>query len=183
MVPQTATARPALVPVAVEWSDELLRRREHLVTIDVGDASTPLFGVDLRIIDYTESGQLRFRVSIAVDGDVRSSDFEVRFGPNGVRYVLDGGPLAFINVGGRRTALVEWFRDNPPAVYFANGALLLGDELFTPPRMDDRIPYSRERIEAWNWAGTNICEESQKTQKRPDGIVTLTSRCRNDWAG
>ncbi|WP_149536620.1 DEAD/DEAH box helicase [Siccirubricoccus phaeus] len=170
MVPTEVTERPPLVPMAVEWDERLLRKPEHLVKIEVGDAAAPLFDVDLGPAEHTDAGPLRLRVTIAVGADARSSDLEVRFGASGARYVPAGGPLAFIDVGGKRTPLGEWLADNPPWVYFADGSVLRGDELFTPQGVANRIPYSRDRIVAWNWAGTDIRKESQKEQKRPESV-------------
>ncbi|PHK93107.1 hypothetical protein CR162_20310 [Pseudoroseomonas rhizosphaerae] len=102
--------------------------------------------------------------------DSRSADFEFRFGANGVRYFPAGGPPAYINIGGRRTPLGDWLADNPPWVHFANGAVLLDNELFFPQGMTGRIPYPRERIAAWDWTGTAIRKESQKAEKRPDSV-------------
>lgn len=170
MVPTEVTERPPLVPMFIEWDQKLIKRPEHLVTIDIGDASAQLFDVELGPADHTDSGPLRLRVTMAIGDNSRSADFEFRFGANGVRYVPAGGPPAYINIGGRRTPLGDWLADNPPWVHFANGAVLLGDELFSPQGMAGRIPYSRERIAAWDWTGTDIRKESQKAQKRPDSV-------------
>lgn len=170
MIPEPAITRPRLVPMAIEWDDEVLRRPERVVMVEIGDMSVPLYEVDLRVLDHNDSGPLRFQVSFSVAGEIRFSEFEVQFSAAGVRHVHTEGKVAFVSLGGKRTGLADWFRDNPPSIYFANGALLLGDDLFTPSGMKDRIPYSRERIDAWDWTGTNIRVESQTEHRLPNSI-------------
>ena len=170
MVPEQVAERPHLVPLAVEWDDMLTRKPEHLVTVEIGDQLALLYDVDIFPSDHSESGPLKFRVSFDTNGQTRAAEFEVRFGTDEVRFESTGGPLTHIKVNGKRQLMSEWLNHNPPWFYFANGAVLRHNELFSPRRLGDRVSFPADRIDAWDWTGTDIRMESQREEKRPESI-------------
>jgi len=52
------TSRPNRIPLMVEWWEELLRRNEDYVSIDIGGASVPFFEVGLEVPNPFETGPL-----------------------------------------------------------------------------------------------------------------------------
>ena len=93
------------------------------------------------------------------------------------RYVKRGQITAQIRRGdplARAYSCVEWFYENPPIVWFANGASLEGNSLFT--LRHPLTPYDRARLQAWDWTATDITAESQGPQKAAGTIQARVIR-------
>jgi hypothetical protein len=64
--------------------------------------------------------------------------------------------------------LREFFEEQPPTFWFADGSSLTGIEfvaLRTQP-----APFPKERIQHWDWTGTKIRTESQGLERNPESI-------------
>ena len=110
------------------------------------------------------------RVSFSVICGGKSSSFGIRVSASGVIYEQAGGAALVVRRGKRATPLLEVFKEDPPHVYFADGDLLVANELFELSRDQNFRPYNPDNIEAANWSGTDICKESQGAAKAPDSI-------------
>ena len=165
IVPTPLTARPALFPLAIEWSEALLERSEETLKMDIAGEVAPFFDVGLELVEPDVDGPLRFRVF----SGSKSSTYEVDFAGETVRY----RPVASFDVelvqSRKRTKLSEWFQVEPPVIRFEDGAFLVYNDLFKARKSRHR-PFDRERIQAWDWTGTDITKESQRAEKRPDSI-------------
>ncbi|MGY6122164.1 DEAD/DEAH box helicase (plasmid) [Paraburkholderia strydomiana] len=166
VIPEQVTARPASVLIAVNWSEEMLHRREDSVDIDIGGLVSALYDVDLEPEATPADGPLRFKLRTP-GGE---STYEVRFLADDMNYVLVGGTAAYVVVGRKRERLEDWLRAEPPTLYFANGATLVHNEIFSLTPTERRVAYERERLVAWNWTGVNIRKESQGASKAADSI-------------
>lgn len=164
--PITIPARPDVVPLAIEWDDDILERKEDLIHVEIGGEQVPFYEVGLELLDHRVDGPIRFRVSTPA----QSADYEVRFGDNRVDYVPLGPLAAEIIISHRRTSLSEWFQHEPPTIFFANGASLDYNDYTLPPARGDRRPFDRNRIDAWDWAGIDLRRESQTVAKHGDSI-------------
>ncbi len=185
LVPETVTARPSKIPLTVEWDEDLLKRPENLVSLEIGLSAVPFYDVELTPSVYKEDGPLLFKLVVDLDGTEFTAEFEAKFSSTGVRYEAVDGAQIFLHAGGIKQLLTEWFNSNPPWIFFIDGSVIKGDELFSPILGEKRVPYSRDRIEQWNWLGTNIKEESQTKARSSTSIqyrvikellVTVTPR-------
>lgn len=166
VIPEVISARPAAVLIAVDWSEEMLHRREDAVDVEIDGTLSALYDVDLQPDLTAAEGALRLRLRTP-NGD---SVYEVRFRAEDVSYVLVEGIAAHIVSGRKRVPLEEWFRAEPPSLYFADGSTLVHNELFRLPATERRVAFERERLVAWDWAGVNIRKESQGANKDADSI-------------
>ena len=64
--------------------------------------------------------------------------------------------------------LREFFEEQPPTFWFADGSSLTGVEYVELRQQPE--PFPRERIEVWDWTGTNIRVESQGIGRDPLSI-------------
>ena len=165
IVPEHLDERPRLVPLAIEWSEELLHRSETTFQVNVAGDIVPFFEAGLELVDPSSDGPLRFRVYTAS----KSSVYEVEFLSATVNYRLIGSIDVELVTSRRTTPLSQWFQSEPPVIRFEDGAFLIYNDLFRIPTTD-RIPFDKERIEAWDWTGTDLSKEAQRPQKRPDSI-------------
>ena len=75
---------------------------------------------------------------------------------------------------GRRTRdLLDLFREDPPAIRFVNGDMLLGADLAAAPG-DDAPLFDITKMIAISWKGVNIRQESQGPSRRSDTVQFRT---------
>ncbi|NEU13683.1 hypothetical protein G3T14_16305 [Methylobacterium sp. BTF04] len=166
ILPRPLTERPKLVPVVIEWPEEFLLRSEDVIRIEIDGEAVPLYEASLDILDFTDDGPIRFRVTAGA----KLADYQVRFRGESVEFERERGFEAFVLTNRRRRSLTEWFRRETPVIRFANGASLEHNELYELPPTPDRRPFDRDRIETLDWSGINLRKESQTTAKHPDSI-------------
>jgi hypothetical protein len=166
IVPRQVRARPDLIPLIIEWPEELLERSEATIQLDVGGELALFYEVGLELLDHTREDPLRF----AVFTETSRAEYRVVFRDNVVEYVPDSEIGVDIVVGRRRRSLAEWFQHEPPIFRFEDSAYLRYNELFVPPAVEERQPFARERIEAWNWTGTRLTVESQTVTKLTNSV-------------
>jgi hypothetical protein len=164
IIPRQITERPALVPLAIEWPEEFLRRDEDAVRLEIGSETAYFYDVGLELVDYSTHGPIRFQVFT----ETSSAEYEVRIGATAVEYVPTGRNEVYVKVGRRRKSLSEWLQMEPPIIRFENGAYLDYNQFCVPP--GERTPFDSGRIEGWDWTGTNIRKESQTIDKYVDSI-------------
>jgi hypothetical protein len=64
--------------------------------------------------------------------------------------------------------LVDYFNEDPPLIWFADGSSLEGNNYVE--LREGRPPYDSSKIEAWDWRDVNIRKESQGDEKAADSI-------------
>jgi superfamily II DNA or RNA helicase len=75
LVPKQVQARPALVPLAIEWSEDFLLRSEDAVRLDVAGEVVSFFDAGMELVEHKSSGPLRFRIFT----ESKSVEYEVQF--------------------------------------------------------------------------------------------------------
>ena len=166
MRPRQISERPSVPPVAVHWPESLLTQIEDRIEISFDHIAAPFAECDIELLDHQATGPLRF----AVRSDAQSAEFEIVFAEGGARYPQRSGPKATIKVGGKVKTLSEAFGEDSPQIDFGDGSLLIYSHLYALPDGVQVEPYPPERIETWDWSGTNIRTESQGSEKRADSV-------------
>ena len=165
IIPRQITTRPELVPLVIEWSEDLLQRSEDVVEFDIAGEVVPFFEVGLELVEHRRAGPLRFRVFT----ETSSVEYEVRFRANSVEYLPTGGESVTLVLGRKRIDLSEWLQKEPPVMRFEDGVFLIYNELSEVPR-DARRSFEPGRIETWDWSGVDLKKESQTVAKLTDSI-------------
>lgn len=167
LLPKRITQRPALVPITIEWSEDFYRRPEDTVMIDINGEVAPFFEVGLELVDHEREGPIRFRVFT----ETKSATYAIHFSENAVRFEPASGLPVMIKVGKRTKTLAEWFDEEPPVLRFEDNTFVIYNEIFRVRPGPDRVPFAREKIDAWAWpAQVDIKVESQKVPKRANSI-------------
>lgn len=161
--------RPRKMPVAIEWPDRIYNAPETAFEFVVdGEHVLPLYRTDIRLKDPSEDGDLIFEVcsdSIAV-AMVLTLDQQRKDGNYGFSVVGDHSIL--IRSGSSEVPLHEFFYENEPTIWFADGSSLEGDH-YTELKKEFE-PYPAAVIEVWDWTDVNIRKESQGVIKDPESI-------------
>lgn len=112
------------------------------------------------VVNQSESGPLTFRVFT----EQKTYEYEVVFSGDRVDYRASQQDLT-IHFGKKRSIrLSEFFQLEPPVFYFDTGGFLIYNR-YCELNLSTRQPYNPQRIEIWDWAGTDIRTESQTQRK------------------
>jgi len=166
MRPRQINERPSVPPIAIHWPESLLTQIEDRIEISFDDTAASFAECDIELVDHQATGPLRF----AVRSDAQNAEFEIVFAEGGARYPQRSGPKTTIKVGGKVKTLSESFGEDSPQIDFGDGSLLIYSHLYALPDGVQVEPYPSDRIEIWDWSGTNIRTESQGLEKRADSV-------------
>lgn len=167
---KTVTVRPNLMPITVDWPEEMYTTAEMLWSVGIGDRDYPVSEVDLEMATPSIDGPLKFKI-VADDQEVELELqlFEDEEGPN-YRFVVPSGTGVRIRRGERAEAenATEFFYEDPPMIWFFDGSALEGNDFI--PLKTTHPPYEPTRIVEWDWAGIDLKKESQGQEKAADSI-------------
>jgi superfamily II DNA or RNA helicase len=173
---ETLTGRPVTMPLAIDWPEDFYRVPEVTWRVIFGDVERTLAEVSIELVDPTEDGPLVFAVSSEEERvELELQLFDTPTGPN-YRYAIRGDERASMRKGGsaEATPLDEFFYDAPPTIWFRDGSSLEGNQHV--PLKEQYPPYDVNKIDAWNWSGTVITNESQGIAKDPTSIQARVIR-------
>ena len=160
--------RPMGVPIGVDWPEEVYASVEAPWFVAIAERKNHISEVELEIVEPRPEGAIR----IAIVAAEQRAEFELEFFRRGetadYRFVQRGDTAATVVRADSEFEAAEFFSENPPRVWFADGASLDGNE-YTPLKAE--LPaYDRERIQAWDWTGVDIRRESQGDERDPRSI-------------
>lgn len=161
---------PVTTAIAVDWPKEVLERPETGCRFSgLGIAEEPSTNVDIEVLAREPADALLIRVfadrwESVLRLELLSVDDSFDF-----RFVHVRGVVLNIGLGTKDEPLAEFFTDNPPVVWFADGSSLEGCE-FTQLPTDDLPPYDPEQLQALDWSDVNIRAESQGEERRAGTI-------------
>lgn len=167
--PRLITARPAVMPIAVQWPDSFLSEPDTSVFITFGETTVPLYETSISLVEPSETGPLKF----AITSGKYSAEYELRIfdAPDGkgFQYTAGGRESVAFKIGSKNRTLVDWFKREQLKIWFADGSYIENNFLYKIPNRESS-PYNKDAIQVWDWGGVNIKKESQTEAKRKDSI-------------
>jgi hypothetical protein len=165
----TLVARPAKMPIGVDWPEEIYRAPEVVWSVLFGEAEYSVDELELGIVSPAIEGPLRF----AIRAENREVEFELELFRNGevpdYRFVVRGQETVKLRRGEAAPEdATEFFYYDPPVMWFSDGSALEGNQYVE--LKGTHAPYDPEKIHVWDWAGVNIRKESQGPGKEHDSI-------------
>ena len=168
LVPILITKRPELMPVAIEWPELFYSEPERAFGFQIGEIHIQKCDTDLILVDPSETGNLKFALE---SGEARSV-FEMVFSEDAEAPDFSIQPLSkkitYVNYHNKMVPLQNFFEEQPPTFWFADGSSLTGVEHVALRSRPDLFP--RDRIESWDWSGTNIRRESQGIERDAESV-------------
>ena len=160
-----------LLPITVDWPEEVYTTAEMLWSIVIGEKEYLADEFDLDIVSPSVDGPLRFKI-LAEDqeAELELELFEDQEGPH-YRFVVRGGSVRVqVRRGERADAddAHDFLYEDPPMIWFSDGSALEGNDFI--PLKTTHPPYDAAKILAWDWAGIDIRKESQGVQMEADSI-------------
>jgi len=160
---KTITERPAKMPIAVDWPEEMYKTLEAAWAVTIDGEEYPLNELSIELVSPSPTNTLK----LAIVSETQRAELELELFeeqdeeeiiPNYRFNVLGGKTVQVVREG-----IATFFYENPPVFWFADGSSLEGNQYVelktTYP------PYDRARIEAWDWTGIDLRKESQGVAK------------------
>jgi hypothetical protein len=158
-----------IIPISIDWPESLSISDEDKVDIAFGESTVPLSECDLEIAVFEANVPARFRLR---SGNL-SADFAMGIRDGVVSFTRTSRQVVTITRGRRTRDLLDLFREDPPAIRFVNGDMLLGADLAAAPG-DDAPLFDIAAMTAVSWKGVDITQESQGPQRRPGTVQFRT---------
>jgi len=171
---KTVVQRPAKMPIAIDWPEEMYRSPEAawLITIDGQDRT--LSELNIELANPEVEGALRFAMtSEAERAELELQLFEANEIPN-YRFIVRGDKAVYLRRGSSQQRITDFFYDNPPIIWFVDGSSLDGNQYMELKTA--HAPYNPEKIQTWNWAGVDLKKESQGRAQEADSIQARVIR-------
>ena len=179
---KTIMERPAKMPIAVDWPEEMYKTREVMWSVIIAGQEQPLSDLEISLVDPAPSGALTFAIASESGRiEVELELFEENESPN-YRFVALGDQTATVQCGHTKTSLMDFFYENPPIIWFADGSSLDGNQYVELKKTVSG--YDPEKIHVWDWTGVDIRKESQGEAKDQKSIQAHVIRelKRRDYA-
>ncbi|MGO4117695.1 DEAD/DEAH box helicase [Rhizobium ruizarguesonis] len=168
--PKRQQAFPAgKIPISIDWPEGLSVSDEDRTDISFGEHSTPLSECDLEISAFETGAPVRFRLRSA--GLSAEFEADIRDGVSTFRRRTDA--LVTITRGKRTRDILDLFREDPPAIRFTDGDMLIGADLASAPG-DDKPLFDITTMEAVSWDGVDIKQESQGPERQAGTVQYAT---------
>ena len=171
---QRVTSRPAKVPIAVDWPEEIYAAAESRWFIQFEAQLVCIDEVELRVESHEPDGPLRLMLSTENLRSVVTLElFEANENPD-YRFVGDGHLSIRKGDVGQARPLVDFFDEAPPVVWFIDGSSLAGNDYIE--LKGTRPPYDASKITAWDWAGVTFGRSLRE-------MTTQPTASKREWSG
>ena len=164
LVEKTISQRPQKMPIGIEWPEMIYKKPDKIFTIVVGEHEIHLFQTDIKLMNPSKDGDLKFVISsdkIKIRCNLTLSD-------QGYDFFIAGNQNAVVKWNSRSIDLKDFLNQEPPKIRFFDGSTLEGNSYVELKK--DYDPYPKEKIQVWNWKGVDIKKESQGISKDTDSI-------------
>lgn len=171
---KTVTQRPAKMPISADWPEEMYKTLEAIWFIAIDGQEWPLNEVSIELADPSVDRPLRIAILSETDrAELELELFEENDIPN-YRFVARGNKRIEIRRGGAARKAESFFYNDPPVIWFSDGSALEGNQYIE--LKVQHPPYDLNKIEAWDWTGVNIRNESQGITKDASSIQARVIR-------
>lgn len=166
LVPEEITARPAVVPYRIDFPPEIETDWKGSITVKTALSDSKSFLMDIGLITFDETSALSFFVG----NDDFKEEFTLNITTTGYLVSHKSGSIISIRFSrGREMLLKDFFKENPPTIWFVDGSSLEGN-LLVKLKTARPVIFPTACIIPWDWSGVDISKESQGTSRAPDSI-------------
>lgn len=166
LIPKAINTLPELTAYRIDFPSELEQDLEGAICMGTDLRKTQLISISIHLIESNSPKELLFTVT----SDSFNEIFSLSLNKNNYSIKHKRGDLLVLHRSrNREISLVEFFKENPPIIYFVDGSSLEGNLLV---KLQDRpiIHFQDANITVWDWTGINIKKESQGRDKDPKSI-------------
>jgi hypothetical protein len=149
-------------PIAVQWGEQAQMRFNDRQFVVYGDIEIPVFAVDLEVAETTANGAIAIRIV----SDELASEYHLLIDdslPGGYQHKhVSGPPVLFRKGHDSAIALEEYLQKDPFLIRYADGTYSYN--CYHIPTNLNAGTYDRGRLEAWDWRGIPLQQESMHKQ-------------------
>ena len=122
LVPVEVSERPVVMPVAVEWPEWFYFETEARFHFEIDSQRIALHDVNLEVVDASEDGSLKLSIH-SEDNSVELTQTLTE--KNDIKsFSFTASAEAFIIYRSKRISLDDFFNEEPPTFWFADGSSL-----------------------------------------------------------
>lgn len=164
LLPEAVDKVPKVFPTHITWSEDVYDINENKIAITINGRMINFAHVSLELDDpslrdeilfsvRTPAGDILFKQELYLNADAEGSrpDFKIT-------KITDAN--ASIRLGSKELDLADFFNDNPPTIWFADGSSLNGNFYIKLRHTIACFPVAR--LLSWDWSGVNLSNEGQK---------------------
>jgi len=160
-------------PIYVSWGEYVLAKSPDKVTIYFGENKYHCFEVDIDV-GYTEDNE---KLSIEFTTEGESSTYSLTIGAGTEKghcqyELLDGSSISVQYGRGEIRPLEDHLNKDPLIIGYQDGSYSYN--WYHIPVDLDAVPFDPNRVEAWNWNGIPLNQESMGKDNRRDTIQYKT---------
>lgn len=162
LMPEVVSEIPKLFPTHIDWDEMVYDYPESKISIMVDDREYSLVNCSLNIIDPADKGeiffviktpfhQIKFQqelfINTATDSDF--PDFRIKkLSSNSVK----------IKIGTREFDILEYFKNNIPTIWFADGSALQGNYYIVLRQLINN--FAASDLIPWDWTNIDLRKEA-----------------------
>lgn len=167
--PTKIESRYNSVALSVQWSENILKARESNVTIIIGATEYKLYEVDIEITNYSDSGDIHFRVF----SENNETKYKIKYSSAGCKYTKIEGEDLFVRRNSKPAVkLEEYVAKDPIVIFYSDGSYSWNNFHVPTPALSNYFDLSKlQKIE---WSGINKKKESMGKERRQDTVQYRT---------
>lgn len=169
LMPKIIKERPKEHAYRIDWPNDLDLCNEKNIYLETPYTCIPIYEMEIGLVQVNSTENLKFYVQ---NGDYRE-EFELIINNDGWFVSKIKGTYFELHMRNRTYTLVEFFKENPPEIKFADQSSLQGN-LYVTIENSANFRFSEEQLVKWTWDKVNICKESQGIKKENDSIQYFT---------
>jgi superfamily II DNA or RNA helicase len=168
LVPVLVTELPEGMPIGIEWPDMFYQEPEQIFSFQISGHTIYLHDAEITLVDPSPRGRIVFSIgSLEFSAQCELTLYKTDGNPDFAIKQLHGGQDS-IKIRSKEFALTEFLEEHLPTIWYADGSSLCGIEHVK--LRHEPAPFPKDRIETWDWDGTDICVESQGHQRNSSSI-------------
>ncbi len=150
-----------VMPILIDWHHEMYENIESRYHLNINGTPINFENIELNLFSPTLDQPLQF----SVDTEYFSVRFQINIGTNAAtnepfyEVVQLTNETCLIQYGSKSENLLQFFQDNVPTIWFADGSQLFGNLYVKLKNRPDVI--HQDSIIGDDWTGVNIKSESQ----------------------
>lgn len=161
LVAKAINERPTHYPFYVDWGKDIYLSSEIRFTFLTTSKSYELYNLDLVLVSPSESDDLL--IGLEFQGELittlKLELFEKNEGYNDFKFVRTAGQEVRVKYGTKIKSLEKYFYEDTPAIWFANGDFLEGNNYIELKSIGQA--FKAQNISPMQWTGVDISSESQ----------------------
>lgn len=163
LMPEIISEIPNIYPTHIDWDEAVYDYSESKISIIVDGREFSLVNCSLNIVDPSDNGEIFFEIEtpftkIKFQKELFiNTSIEPNFADFRIKKISTN--TVAIKIGTRESDITEYFKNNIPTIWFADGSSLQGNYYIVLRQLINSYPLAN--LIPWNWTGVDLSKEAQ----------------------